>query len=229
MPHSIAIDGPAGSGKSTAAKNLARALGLRYLDTGAMYRAVTLKALKDGIDLDDEQALLAITQAIRIRLQPQDGLTRVFVDDAEVTSEIREEEVTRQVYHVAGSEACRRVIVEMQRQFAADGGVVAEGRDIGTVVFPDAELKIFLVADTKERARRRHAELTRAGEHVDFDKVLRNIEVRDQRDSDRKVSPLRKAFGAVVVDTTHNSVDQTLAKLIEVAGRHLPELKAAKS
>ena len=220
----IAIDGPAGSGKSTAAKNLARALGFTFLDTGAMYRAVTWKALHDGLDLDDDQALVDLTQNVRLRLVPRDGTTRVFVDDVEVTDQIRTEEVSRQVYHVAANPRCRKRIVQLQREFAADGGVVAEGRDIGTVVFPDAELKIFLEADPRERARRRCLQLAQAGERPNLDDVLRDIELRDRRDAEREASPLRKAPDAVVVDTSNNSIERTLEQLVALVRQRFPQL-----
>ena len=219
----IAIDGPAGSGKSTAARNLARALGFRFLDTGAMYRAVTWKALHEGIDLHDEEGLVKLTGGTRLRLVPMDGLTRVFVDGVEVTDEIRSEVVSREVYHIAGSVRCRGLIVEKQREFAAEGGVVAEGRDIGTVVFPDAELKFFLKADARERARRRVAQLGAGGERADFNDVLRNIEMRDRRDSERAASPLRQAPDAIVVDTTDNSEEETLGVLVEAVKRKMGE------
>ena len=220
----IAIDGPAGSGKSTAAKNLARALGFTFLDTGAMYRAVTWKALHDGLNLGDEQALVDLTQDVSLRLVPHDGATRVFVDDVEVTAQIRTEQVSRQVYHVAASPRCRKLIVQVQREFAADGGVVAEGRDIGTVVFPDAELKIFLMADARERARRRCEQLAQTGERADLDRVLRDIQLRDKRDEEREASPLRQAPDAVVVDTSHNSIEQTLDELVQLARQRFPQL-----
>ena len=217
----IAIDGPAGSGKSTAARNLARALGFRFLDTGAMYRAVTWKAIRDGIDLNDDEAMVELTGRTRLRLEPVDGMTRVFVDGVEVSDEIRSEAVSRAVYHVAGSRRCRGLIVGMQREFAAEGGVVAEGRDIGTVVFPDAELKFFLMADARERARRRVAQLAVKGERANVDDVLRDIEMRDRRDSERAVSPLKQAPDAIVVDTTDNSEEETLAVLVEEARKRM--------
>ena len=165
----IAIDGPAGSGKSTAARNLAAALGFVYIDTGAMYRAATWLALEEGIDLRDEAALVKLTEKIDIRLTTEDGAQRVFVGGVEVTDKIRSERISRQVYHIAGSAECRKGIVAAQREMAACGGVVAEGRDIGTVVFPDAEMKFFLVAGAEERARRRRAQLLEAGEKAGID------------------------------------------------------------
>ena len=223
----IAIDGPAGSGKSTAARNLAEALGFDYMDTGAMYRAATWKALNDGVDLDDESALVAITDGINMRIVTEGGASRVFVDGVEITGEIRSEEVSRQVHHIAGSAECRKRIVSLQRRLAAEGNVVAEGRDIGTVVFPDAELKFFIVADVEERAQRRQAQLLRAGEKAEFEDVLHEMKLRDKRDSEREASPLRKAPGAVVVDTTHNTIEQTLEELVEIVRRRFPELTAA--
>ena len=220
----IAIDGPSGSGKSTAARNLAKALGFLYIDTGAMYRAATWKAMHDGVSLDDEAALVRLTEAIDIRLAARDGALHVFVDDADVTEKIRSEEVSRQVHHIAGSAECRKRIVRLQRKMAAAGGVVAEGRDIGTVVVPDAELKFFVIADIKERALRRQAQLAEAGEDAMLEDVLRDLELRDKRDTERDASPLRKADDAVVVDTTSNTIEQTLEELLEMVRRRFPRL-----
>jgi len=221
----IAIDGPAGSGKSTAARNLAAALGFVYIDTGAMYRAATWLALEEGIDLRDEAALVKLTEKIDIRLTTEDGAQRVFVGGVEVTDKIRSERISRQVYHIAGSAECRKGIVAAQREMAACGGVVAEGRDIGTVVFPDAEMKFFLVAGAEERARRRRAQLLEAGEKADFAHVLREIKLRDKRDSERDASPLKKAPDAVVVDTTSNSIDATLEELLRIVRERFPGLE----
>jgi len=224
----IAIDGPAGSGKSTAARNLARALGFTYLDTGAMYRAVTWKAINDGIDLGDKPALTALTRKINLRLVPENSATRVFVDDLEVTDAIREEAVSRMVHYVASEPRCRESIVSKQRAIASDGGVVAEGRDIGTVVFPDAELKIFLSADARERARRRCEQLAQGGLKADFNDVLREMEMRDKRDAEREASPLRKAPDAVAVDNTGCSADETLQRLLAVVRQRLPGLTISR-
>jgi len=224
----IAIDGPAGSGKSTAAKNLARALGFTYIDTGAMYRAVTWKAIKNGIDLDNEPALVDLTRDISLRLEPENSATRVFVDGTEVTDAIRNEAVSRQVYHVAAEPRCRELIVRKQREMGKNGGVVAEGRDIGTVVFPDAELKIFLSAEPGERARRRCEQLAEAGMHPDYNDVLREIELRDKRDAEREASPLRKAPDAVAVDNTGCTAEETIEKLLDVVRRSLPGLNVRR-
>jgi len=210
----IAIDGPAGSGKSTAARNLAKAFGLRYLDTGAMYRAVTWKAMQDGIELSD------------LKLEPDGETTRIFVGSVEITQEIRREAVTREVHHIAGSAKVREKVVALQKKLGESGGVVAEGRDIGTVVFPDAEVKIFLVADAETRAARRHKELLERGEEADYSRVLDDILTRDRRDSERQASPLRKADDAVVVDTTGNSIEETLDVLAGLVRKRFPQLSA---
>ena len=225
----IAIDGPAGSGKSTAARNVAQALGFTYLDTGAMYRAVTWKAIESGLDLADEQGLVDLTARIDIAMVPDSGGARVFVDGVEVTGRIRSEEVSREAYHVAGSARCRERIVALQRRMAADGGVVAEGRDIGTVVFPDADLKLFLVASPEERARRRVGQLRKAGQRADLQQVLRDIELRDRRDTEREVSPLRQAPDAVLVDTTGNTVEQTLDQLLQIVAERFPNLPVRRA
>jgi cytidylate kinase len=223
----IAIDGPSGSGKSTAARNLAKVLGFLYIDTGAMYRAATWKALHEGVDLDDEAALVRLIDAIVLRLAAHDSVLHVFVDGTDVTDEIRSEKISRQVHHIAGSAECRERIVRLQRELAAPGGVVAEGRDIGTVVAPDAELKLFLVADLEERARRRQAQLARVGEDATLETVLHDLELRDRRDTERDASPLRKADDAVAVDTTGNSIGQTLEQLLAIVRRRFPRLTAA--
>jgi len=220
----IAIDGPAGSGKSTAARNLAQALGFAYIDTGAMYRAATWKALREGADFEDEAALIRLTETIDIGISTQAGAVRVFADGVEITDEIRSEEVSRQTYHISGSAECRKRIVALQQRMGADGGVVAEGRDIGTVVFPDAELKFFVVAEVEERARRRCAQLRAAGEKADFEEVLRQMKLRDKRDSEREASPLMKAPDAVVVDTTHNSIEQTFDRMLGIVRERFSEL-----
>ena len=225
----IAIDGPAGSGKSTAAKNMAQALGFSYIDTGAMYRAATWQALRDGVDLEDEAALTKLAETIDIRITTDGEKVRVFVGGVEVTDEIRSEQVSRQTYHISGSAECRKHIVALQQRMGADGGVVAEGRDIGTVVFPDAELKFFVVADVEERARRRRTQLLAAGEKADFEDVLREMKLRDKRDSERAASPLKKASDAVVVDTTRNSIEQTLAKMLGLVRKRFPELAESRS
>ncbi len=201
----VTIDGPAGAGKSTAARRLAERLGWRFLDTGAMYRAVALAAIRSGI-VDDEAALSALAAGIEVRL---DGLA-VFLNDEDVSEAIRDPEVSQASSRVARCGAIRERLVGWQRQFALQGSTVTEGRDQGTVVFPDALCKIFLTASPEERAGRRHAELRTRGETVDAEMVLREQRERDDRDARRLVGPLRPAGDALIVDTTGLAIDDVV-------------------
>lgn len=209
----IAIDGPAGSGKSTVASAVAERLGLPYLDTGAMYRTFTLKVLRLGIPVESEDLLAELAEETKIELS--DG--RVRLDGEDVTAEIRTPEVDASVSAVAAHAAVRKIMVRLQRGIAATGAVV-EGRDIGTVVLPDARLKIFLVASPEERARRRHAELS-GRQLVDVDQVKKEIIERDALDSNRKVSPLVPADDAVVIDSTGKRVDDIVEQIISLLER----------
>lgn len=211
----VTIDGPAGSGKSTAARLLARQLGIAYLDTGAMYRAVTLAGLRRGIDLGDASALARVAGEVRIDLRPErDGL-RVFLDDDEVTSAIRANDISRQAYHAASNEAVRAYLVEAQRRIGRRwGDLVAEGRDQGTVVFPDADVKFFLEASESVRARRRHEELRGGGKGLPLEQVHEDIRRRDHSDRSRAVGPLKAAAGAVVVDTSEMTIEDMVAHLL---------------
>jgi cytidylate kinase len=197
----ITIDGPAGSGKSTAARGLAARLGFEFLDTGATYRAVALAALRAGVRLDDESALSALVAGLRLEMPAG----RVLLDGEDVSTLVRTPEVAAASSAVATSPAVRTRLVELQRAIAAGRDMVCEGRDQGTVVFPDAAHKFFLVADPLERARRRQREQASRGQVLDLDTVLRDQEVRDRRDAGRDVSPMRPAPDAVVLDTTHLS------------------------
>ncbi|MBS3735196.1 MAG: (d)CMP kinase [Phycisphaerae bacterium] len=211
----ITIDGPAGSGKSTAARNLARALGIAYLDTGATYRAVTLKALREGVDLEDADALADAAGRARIHLSPEPAATRVWLDGEDVSETIRSEAVSEKSYYPARSPQVREVLVALQRRIGAElGSFVAEGRDQGTVVFPDADVKFYLVADASERAKRRCAELRARGESCNEQKVRTAIERRDRRDRTRDVAPLIKPDGAIEVDTTDRDVAAMDAALL---------------
>lgn len=204
----VAIDGPAGSGKSTTARLVAERLGYLYLDTGAMYRAITWTALARGVDPHDAQAVARLAESVRLDLRRSDDETRVFVDEGEVTEHLRRPEVSRQVSWVARVPQVRRVLVGLQRQLARLGGVVVEGRDIGTVVFPEAAVKVYLDASLEERARRRMRELDLAGEKATLEEIVAEISRRDTLDSERADSPLRRATGAVLVDTTGLSIDE---------------------
>jgi cytidylate kinase len=210
----VTIDGTVGSGKSTAAAGLARRLGAAHLDTGAMYRALTLKALETGADLEDAGALEALARASTVDLDGAPGRQRVRLDGRDVTDEIRENRVSTHSHYLARTPGVRGVLVRAQRRFAQSAGrVVAEGRDQGTVVFPDAEVKFFLDADPEVRAHRRQMELQARGQYVSYRSVLEEIRERDRRDSTREADPLRMAPDAVRVDTTGLDVEGMIEAL----------------
>ncbi len=218
----ITIDGPAGSGKSTAARNLAAKLNIAYLDTGATYRAATLAALKAGVDLEDEQALERIVRDMKLQMKSEPDGVHVFLAGQDVTREIRSAAVTDKAHHIATLPAVRKILVALQRRLGCQlGEFVAEGRDQGSVVFPDADLKFYLVAAPEARARRRYEEMRAAGEDAKLDEVLDAILQRDRRDRSRDIAPLVKPAGAIELDTTDNTMEQTaeqLLKLVEAAG-----------
>lgn len=214
----IAVDGPAGTGKSTVSRGLARELQARYLDTGAMYRIVTLAVLRAGVDLADGDAVAATAAAAELAVGYDPGEDRSYLDGEDVSTEIRGEAVTKAVSAVAAVPAVRTRLVQLQRELAAGhGSVVVEGRDIGTVVLPDADLKIFLTASAEERAKRRNDQNRAAGLADDYQAVLADVKRRDHLDSTRVVSPLRPADDAVVVDTsamTQSEVIEHLKRLV---------------
>ncbi|WP_153462742.1 MULTISPECIES: (d)CMP kinase [Sediminibacillus] len=214
----IAIDGPAAAGKSTVAKLIAEELSYVYIDTGAMYRALTYKAIQKGTDLEDEQALLKLLQKTTIDLQQSNNGQSVLLDGKDVSREIRGQQVTGQVSVVAKHPAVRTEMVSRQKALAAKRGVVMDGRDIGTHVLPDAEVKIFLVASVQERAERRHKENKEKGFASDLEQLKREIEKRDQLDSEREASPLIKAEDAVEIDTTSLSIQGVADRILEVVG-----------
>lgn len=204
----IAIDGPAGSGKSTTARLVARRLGYLHVDTGAMYRAVTLKVLRSGIDPLDAERVGRLVESTHVELHQHDGRLRVVLDGVDVTEEIRTPDVTRAVSSVSALRKVREAMVRQQRLVDKEGGIVLDGRDIGTVVFPDADLKFFMVADIEERARRRVAELRGQGIEARLEDMTQDIRKRDSLDSTRSESPLRQAPDAIEIDTTRLSIDQ---------------------
>ena len=210
----ITIDGPAASGKSTVARLLARKLDASFLDTGAMYRAVTLAAMRAGIDLNDEQKLLDIMRKCEFQFSISAGEVTVHIDNADVTEQIRSPEVTANARYIAAAPRVREKLVQMQRQFAADHDkIVTEGRDQGTVAFDDADIKFYLTADSNERAKRRQAELQAKGIDEKLNQIQEAIEKRDESDRERTVGPLKPAEDAIVVDTTNMSIEQVVEKL----------------
>jgi CMP/dCMP kinase len=210
----IAIDGPSGAGKSTLAKRLAKTLDFIYLDTGAMYRALALKVLRQAIDLADDARLAELIDATEIDLRERSGKLAVLLDGTDVAAEIRTPEVSQMASKVSALRIVRSRMLELQRAMGRRGSVVAEGRDIGTVIFPDAEVKIFLDASVTERARRRWEELKAAGRPVDLHETQCEIEERDRRDSERDVAPLRKAQDALVIDSSRTSADEVTATVL---------------
>jgi cytidylate kinase len=213
----IAIDGPVGSGKSTVARRVAELLGYTHLDSGAMYRAVGLKALRDGVPLDSPERLAQLAEAARIDLVPRDGKLRVLLDGEDVTDAIRAPEVSRAASVVAVVPGVRHPMVAEQRRAGERGSVVMEGRDIGSVVFPHADLKIFLDASPEVRASRRQRELEEKGEPMEFEKVLAEVHVRDRRDREREMSPLVRAADAVIVDNTAMDAEETARVIVLLA------------
>jgi len=204
----IAIDGPAASGKSTTSKIVAKRLGYLYVDTGAMYRAITLKVLQHKIKLDQQEEIDRLAEKTKIRLEQGEDELKVFLDNQDVTKAIRSQAVTKAVSAVSMRRKVRDVLVREQRRMGQRGGVVLEGRDIGTVVFPDADLKIFMIADVEERANRRQKDLKKEGVDVPLDQLIKEIRERDRKDSGREISPLRKAKGALVLDTSHMTITE---------------------
>ena len=210
----IAIDGPSGAGKSTLAKRLARELGFIYLDTGAMYRALALKVLRQGVDLADDARLARLVESTEIDLQENNGTLEVLLDGINVADEIRTPEVSQLASKVSALKIVRARMLDLQRGMGKRGSVVAEGRDIGTVVFPNAEVKIFLDASAEERGRRRYAEFRAAGRPADLSETVREMEERDKRDSERDLAPLRMADDALRIDSSNASADSVAAKVL---------------
>lgn len=214
---SIAIDGPAAAGKSTVAKIVAEGLEYIYIDTGAMYRALTYKAINNSTDLNNEAALMEILNDAAIELLPGKTGQIVLLDGTDVTNQIRTSEVTNNVSVVAAHEAVREEMVRRQQRFAERGGVVMDGRDIGTHVLPNAEVKVFLLASVEERAQRRHSENIEKGYPSNLETLMQEIAQRDKFDSEREVAPLRKAKDAVEIDTTSLSIQQVVDKIMKLA------------
>ena len=208
----IAIDGPAGSGKSTIAKLIAKDLGMIYLDTGAMYRLFTLKILKEKINFYATKEIIKLLSNLKIDIKKD----KFYLDGEDVTEEIRKTEVSMIVSKVATIKEVRETMVDHQIEFSKSKNIILDGRDIGTVVFPNADLKIFLVADPRERAKRRYKELIEKGEKVLLDEIYENIITRDEIDSTRKESPLKKAEDAIEVDTTYKNIEEVKEEILEI-------------
>jgi len=204
----IAIDGPAASGKSTTAKLVAQKLGYLHFDTGAMYRALTLKVIEKKLDLGDKEKIVSLAQTSAIRLEGGSPATKVFLDGIDITDKIRMPQVNRSVSTVSSYQGVREVMVREQQKISKDGGVVLEGRDIGTVVLPSAELKIFMVAGVHERVKRRKKDLALCGIEAEEQELIKEIEARDQKDSTRDISPLRKAADAIELDTSNLTIEE---------------------
>jgi cytidylate kinase len=213
----IAIDGPSGAGKSTVGKNLAKRLGYLYIDTGAMYRAVALKVKESNINSNDETALSLLVSSIRILFVNDGGENRILCNGEDITLAIRSPEVSHMASEISKNGIVREAMVRMQREMGRGGGVVLEGRDIGTVVFPDADVKFYLDADPEERGRRRYSELAEKGVEVDFKKTLKEVVERDQNDMRRSLSPLKKAEDAIFIDSTCRSIEEIVGEMCRIA------------
>ncbi|KUK14004.1 MAG: (d)CMP kinase [Synergistetes bacterium] len=208
----VAIDGPAGSGKTTIAKLVAKRLGFFYLDTGAIYRAFTLKLIRLGFPIDDLKKICDILDSTSIDIR--DG--RLFLDGEDVTELIRDPEVDKRVSLVAKIAKVRERLLPFQRRLVSGKNAVVEGRDMGTVVFPKAEVKVFLTASLEERARRRHKELIQRGKNLSFDEVLEDLQKRDEIDSNREVAPLKIASDAIIIDTTGKTIDEVVEEVVSI-------------
>ncbi len=216
----IAIDGPAGVGKSTTARVIARELGYLLVDTGALYRGLALAARDRGIAWDDEAAVTALSEELRLSFASQkDGTPRLQIDGIDRADEIRTPEIAGGASKVSSYKGVRQALLGVQRSLGADGGVVLEGRDIGTVVFPDAEVKLFLTASAETRAERRVRDLEERGIPAKHDEILSQIETRDRQDSERAVAPLRPADDAILLDSTHMDLDTVVARVLAIVQR----------
>ena len=217
----VAIDGPVGTGKSSVAKAVARNLKFAFLDTGAMYRAATWRAVHLGLNLDDAEALAESTQAMKLDMEETKAGQQVYVDGVDISEEIRTPEITRLIYKLDQNPQVRRHLVSLQRRFGELRPTVAEGRDIGTVVFPEARCKIYLDAALEERTRRRAMQLEEKGKVVNFEQLMEEIRIRDEKAMQRVDSPLRKADDAIVVDTSHMSFEEVVEALTRLANERL--------
>lgn len=213
----IAIDGPAGAGKSSIAKLVAKKLSFVYVDTGAMFRTMAYYMLQNGVDTKDEDAVSSACEKIEIRIAYEDGVQHVFLGDKDVSAEIRQEEVGKNASVIAPYGRVREKLLNLQRKMASETEVIMDGRDIGTVVLPDAKVKIFLTASSRVRAKRRFLELQEKGEKCDIDAIEKDIIARDERDMNREIAPLKQAEDAILVDTSDMTIDEVVEEIIRIA------------
>lgn len=223
MSYAIAIDGPAGAGKSTIAKFLAKELELIYVDTGALYRAIGYYMVDNGVSIEDDTAVVAALDGVRVSLAYKDGEQRVFVNDADVSDRIRTPRISMAASRVSAIPAVRAFLLQLQRDIAATHSVIMDGRDIGTTILPNADVKIFLTASPEARAERRYKELIEKGESVTFEEVLADMKQRDYDDAHRAASPLRKADDAIEVDTGELTLEESIAAMKAVILDNLPK------
>lgn len=223
MSYAIAIDGPAGAGKSTIAKFLAQELELIYVDTGALYRAIGWYMIENDVSIEDHAAVIAALGGVRVSLAHVDGVQRVFVNDTDVSDHIRTPKISMAASAVSAIPAVRTFLLQLQRDIAATHSVIMDGRDIGTTILPNADVKIFLTASPEARAERRYKELIEKGETVTYDEVLVDMKKRDYDDAHRAASPLRKAEDAIEVDTGDLTLEQSIAKMKAVILENLGE------
>ena len=214
--YNIAIDGPAGAGKSTIAKIVAKELGFIYVDTGAMYRTLALACFRDGINTSDEKAVVDKCESVEVTLGYEDGTQKVYLNGEDVSTEIRREEIGNLTSSIAVYSGVRKILVALQKDLAAKNNVVMDGRDIGTAVLPNADLKIYLTASVETRAKRRYDELVEKGQDCDLKEIEKDIEDRDYRDMNREVSPLTQANDAVLVDSSDMTIDEVVEKIISL-------------
>lgn len=219
--HIIAIDGPAGSGKSTLARLLAEKLGFTYIDTGAMYRAVALRAYEQEIDIEDKNSLKDFCSKINLYFENKNGSNKIFIDGKDYSEKIRTPFVSQLSSKVSSQKVVRDAMVKAQRSLAEKGSVIMEGRDIGTVVFPDADVKLYLDASPEVRGKRRYMELKEKGEDVSLDKIIEEVRARDKRDSTRQHAPLTMAKDAVYIDTGNMGLQDVLAKMLKIVKEKL--------
>lgn len=219
----IAVDGPAGSGKSTVAKMVARKLGIIYVDTGAMYRTVALHCTQENIPLEEEAAVVAALDGLNMRIQPDTEGQRIFLNEEDVTAKIRTAEIGKGASIVAAYQKVRERMVKLQQEMAQEHSVIMDGRDIGTVVLPHAEVKIYLDAGVEERARRRVGELEAKGEAADFEEIKKMIIQRDYNDMHREHSPLKKAEDAISLDSTGMSIEEVLQAILDITAERVKE------